>query len=241
MNTIGTLRALDETRGAVRVEDVFDTGIEDLWQACTTPERLARWIAQVDGDLRVGGDIQVVFTSTWTGPARIEVCDSPQHLLTPCSQAPRMSASWRAWLTEEGPKTRLVVEERGLPRSSLYLHGAGWQAHLEDLGQSLTTGASAHPDGWSSSRQSPAWQHRWDELSPTYRDMTLERGVTTMRDPNAYPELILASAQERIQALERKQARDEAIRTAKGAGRRSRSGTWSWWRSRVTRSPAPGD
>ena len=62
-----------------------------------------------------------------------------------------------------------------------------------------------------------------------------------MSDPNAYPELILASAQERIQALERKQARDEALRAAKGAGRRPRSGTWSWWRSRVTRSPEDGD
>ena len=84
-----------------------------------------------------------------------------------------MNASLEAWLTEEGSKTRLVVEERGLPRSSLYLHGAGWQAHLEDLGQSLATGASAHPDGWSSSRQSAAWQQRWDDLSPTYRAMTL--------------------------------------------------------------------
>ena len=69
MNIIGTMRALDETRGAVRVEDVYDTDIDDLWQACTTPERLARWIAEVSGDLRVGGTIHAVFTSTWTGPA----------------------------------------------------------------------------------------------------------------------------------------------------------------------------
>ncbi len=176
MNTIGTLRALDETRGAVRVEDVYDTAIEDLWEACTTPERVARWIAHVSGDLRVGGDIQVVFTSTWTGPARIEVCDAPRHLLLTMQPGSEDECELEAWLTEEGPKTRLVVEERGLPRGSLYLHGAGWQAHLEDLGQSLTTGASAHPDGWSSSRQAGAWQQRWDALSPTYRAMTLSDG-----------------------------------------------------------------
>ncbi len=173
MNTIGTMRALDETRGAVRVEDVYDTAIEDLWEACTTPDRLARWIAQVSGDLRVGGDVQVVFTSTWTGPGRIEVCDAPHHLLLTMQPGSEEECELEAWLTEEGSRTRLVVEERGLPRDSLYLHGAGWQAHLEDLGQSLTTGASVHPDGWSSSRQSPAWQQRWDDLSPTYRDMTL--------------------------------------------------------------------
>ena len=75
MSIIGTMRALDETRGAVRVEDVYDTDIDDLWEACTTPERLARWIAEVSGDLRVGGTIHAVFTSTWTGPGRIEVCE----------------------------------------------------------------------------------------------------------------------------------------------------------------------
>jgi uncharacterized protein YndB with AHSA1/START domain len=173
MNTIGTMRALDETRGAVRVEDLYDTGIEDLWEACTTPERLSRWIAQVGGDLRVGGDVQVVFTSTWTGPARIEVCDAPRHLLLTMQPGTDDECELEAWLTEEGSRTRLVVEERGLPRDSLYLHGAGWQAHLEDLARSLSTGESAHPDGWSSARQSPAWQQRWDDLSPAYRDMPL--------------------------------------------------------------------
>jgi hypothetical protein len=31
-----------------------------------------------------------------------------------------------AWLTSEGDKTRLVVEERGLPLDRLHFHGAGW-------------------------------------------------------------------------------------------------------------------
>ena len=62
MNTIGSMRALDEQRGAIRLEDVYDTDIEDLWDACTDPERLARWIAKVSGDLRVGGTIHATFT-----------------------------------------------------------------------------------------------------------------------------------------------------------------------------------
>ena len=171
MNTIGTMWALDETRGVVRVEDVYDTGIDDLWEACTTPERLARWVAQVSGDLHVGGRVEVVFTSTWTGPGRIEVCEAPHHLLLTMEPGSEDECELEAWLTEEGPMTRLVVEERGLPRDSLYLHGAGWQAHLEDLGRSLAAGASAHPEGWSSSRRPRGWQDRWDELSPAYRAM----------------------------------------------------------------------
>jgi uncharacterized protein YndB with AHSA1/START domain len=176
MTTKGALRALDETRGAVRVEDVYDTGIEDLWEACTTPERLARWIAHVSGDLRVGGDVQLVFTSTWTGPARIEVCDAPRRLLLTTQPGSEDECELEAWLTEEGPRTRLVVEERGLPRDNLHLHGAGWQAHLEDLGQALVSGTSAHPDGWSSDSPSSAWRQRWDALSPTYRELALTEG-----------------------------------------------------------------
>jgi uncharacterized protein YndB with AHSA1/START domain len=173
MTTKGTLRALDETRGAVRVEDVYDTRIEDLWEACTTPERLARWIAHVSGDLRVGGAIDVVFTSTWTGTGRVEACDAPAHLLLRMQPGTEEEGELEAWLTEEGSRTRLVVEERGLPLDSLHLHGAGWQAHLEDLGQSLATGTTAHPDGWSSDSPSSAWRQRWDALSPTYRDLAL--------------------------------------------------------------------
>ncbi len=176
MNTIGTMRALDETRGAVRVEDVYDTGIEDLWEACTTPERLARWLAEVTGDLRVGGEIQVVFASTWTGPARVEVCDAPHHLLLTMLPGSEDQCDLEAWLTEEGSTTRLVVEERGLPLDSLHFHGAGWQAHLEDLDRALTSGASAHSEGWSSSRRPPGWEQRWEELTPTYRAMALSEG-----------------------------------------------------------------
>ena len=159
MTPLGTMRALDDKRGAVRVEDVYDTDIDDLWQACTTPERLARWIAEeVTGDLRVGGTIHATFTSSWSGPARIEACDSPHHLLITSEPGTDDESEIEAWLTEEGSKTRLVVEERGLPLPQLHFYGAGWQAHIEDLGRSLAGQASA-------------WKGRWDELTPVYKEM----------------------------------------------------------------------
>ena len=64
-------------------------------------------------------------------------------------------ATLEAWLTEEGGRTRLVVEERGLPLDALHFYGAGWQAHLEDLGRSLAGEPSA-------------WKSRWTELTPVY-------------------------------------------------------------------------
>ena len=170
MSIIGTLRALDQTQGAVRVEDVYDTDIDDLWAACTTPERLARWIAEVSGDLRVGSTVQAVFTSTWAGPARIEVCDAPHHLLLTAQPGTDDETQMEAWLTSEGARTRLVVEERGIPVDQLPFHGAGWQVHLEDLGRSLALGGPAHEGGWSDRKPAAAWHRRWAELTPDYQD-----------------------------------------------------------------------
>jgi uncharacterized protein YndB with AHSA1/START domain len=160
MKTIGAMRALDEQRGAIRVEDIYDTDIDDLWQACTDPERVARWIGSVSGDLRVGGAIHVSLTSTWTGPGRIEVCERPHHLLLTMEPGTDEETEIEAWLTAEHDGTRLVVEERGLPLSTLHFHGSGWQAHLEDLGRSLV----GEPSNWKA---------RWTELTPTYEQMSI--------------------------------------------------------------------
>ena len=170
MKIIGTMRAVDDTRGAVRGEDVYATDIDDLWRACTTPERLARWIAEVSGDLGVGGTVHAVFTSTWAGPMRIEACDAPHHLLVTTEPGTDDETQLEAWLTTEGARTRLVVEERGLPVGQLHFYGAGWQVHLEDLGRSLVSGGSAHTEGWSEEAAAPAWQQRWTELTPAYED-----------------------------------------------------------------------
>ena len=155
---LGTMRRIDERRGAVRVEDVYDTDVADLWSAITEPGRLERWIAKVEGDLRIGGIVQARFTSTWEGPGRIDVCDPPNHLVLTMEPGTDDEAVIEAVLTEVGERTRLVIEERGLPLDVLYAHGAGWQAHIEDLGRYLAGDQSN-------------WKARWAELTPAYQSL----------------------------------------------------------------------
>ena len=54
----------------------YPTTVEDLWDACTNPERLRRWYVPVTGDLRLGGTFQQVNMGSGT----IVVCEQP-HLL----------------------------------------------------------------------------------------------------------------------------------------------------------------
>jgi uncharacterized protein YndB with AHSA1/START domain len=64
-----------EARVAVLTR-TYETSVEDLWDACTDPERLARWYTTVTGELRVGG----MFDQVNMGGGVIAVCDAPHHL-----------------------------------------------------------------------------------------------------------------------------------------------------------------
>src|SRR5258708_29540952 len=80
---LGSLGSADG-KGVVRMEDRFDTDIDDVWSALTDPSRLARWYGEVEGDLRLGGEFRVrVFASGWEGTGRVEACEPPRRLVGP--------------------------------------------------------------------------------------------------------------------------------------------------------------
>lgn len=153
---LGEVREVDGV-SVVHVEDVYDTDIDDLWEAVTVPARLGRWIATVTGDLRPGGLFVASFVSGWDGPGRVEVCDAPYRLLVTMEPGNPDETQMEAVLSVEAGGTRLVVEERGLPAVAAPDHGAGWQAHLEDL-RAVLEGRAPGP-----------WSDRWAELRPAYR------------------------------------------------------------------------
>ena len=157
---LGTLRSADG-RGIVRMEDRFDTDIDDLWSALTEPGRLARWIGDVEGDLRLGGEFRArFFASGWEGTGRVEACDPPRRLLL-LTEQPGQSGEHaiEVTLATDGDQTILVWEERGMPLDQLAAYGAGIQVHVEDL--------AAHIAG----RERGDADTRWGELLPAYQDL----------------------------------------------------------------------
>ena len=67
--------ATGEARVAVFTR-TYETTIEDLWDACTDPERLGRWYTTITGDLRPGG----TFQQANMGSGTIVDCDAPNLL-----------------------------------------------------------------------------------------------------------------------------------------------------------------
>lgn len=140
------------------MEDRYSTDIDDLWSALTDPGRLGRSIAEVEGDLRLGGEFQASFTSSCEGPGLVDACEPPRRLLVTMLPGTNHETVIEAWLLADGDQTRLVVEERGLPLDEAAAHGAGWQVHIEDL--------AAHLAGMDRGD----WRRRRTELTPAYQD-----------------------------------------------------------------------
>jgi uncharacterized protein YndB with AHSA1/START domain len=160
---LGSLRS-EDGKGVVRMEDRFDTDVDDLWSALTDPLRLARWIGVVEGDLRLGGEFRArFFTSGWEGTGCVEACEPPQRLLLTTKDAEEPDEHViEATLTADGDQTILVIEERGMPLDQLAAYGAGVQIHVEDL--------AAHIAG----RERRDTKTRWNELLPAYEALAAE-------------------------------------------------------------------
>jgi len=160
---LGSLRSADG-KGIVRMEDRFDTGIDDLWSALTDPRRLARWYGEVAGDLRPGGEFHARVPSAGEATGRVDACEPPRRLLLTMRDADPQPGQpdetvIEAQLAADGGQTILVVEERGMPLDLLAAYGAGVQIHVENL--------AAHLAG----RQPGDTGARWDELLPAYQDL----------------------------------------------------------------------
>jgi uncharacterized protein YndB with AHSA1/START domain len=153
---LGRLRSADG-RGAVRMEDRFDTDIDDAWSALTDPARLARWLGEFGGDLRLGGEYRYHFYASGAeGTGHVEACEPPRRLLLAHGLDQPDVHVIEATLTADGDQTVLVIEERGMPLNLLAAYGAGIQVHVEDL--------AAHLAG----RERCDAGARWDELEPAY-------------------------------------------------------------------------
>jgi uncharacterized protein YndB with AHSA1/START domain len=119
----------------------YDAAIEDVWDACTNPERLARWYAPVEGDLRVGG----TFTQGDFGSGLITHCEAPHRLTVVLGGATAETASDQIELRlTEGPDgtTRLEFEHAttrgsqeigGQIYDAVYCMGGGYGPRLITL------------------------------------------------------------------------------------------------------------
>lgn len=97
----------------------FEAPVEDVWDACTNPDRLARWFLPVSGELRAGGGYQLEGNAGGT----VKECDPPRSFLV----------SWEFGGEYSEVELRLSAEQTGRTRFEL-THYAPMSDHWEQYG-----------------------------------------------------------------------------------------------------------
>jgi uncharacterized protein YndB with AHSA1/START domain len=157
----------------VRLRRTFSAGIDDVWDAVTNPERIARWFLPVSGDLRVGGRFQL----EGNAGGEILACDPPHRFLITWAPMdtgnPADVSEVEVRLTPDGDGRTIlelahtaVVPEEAWPVFGPGAVGVGWDGGLLGLALHVEGGGSIDdPAAWPLSeegrdfytRSSEAW------------------------------------------------------------------------------------
>ena len=121
----------------------YDSGVEDVWDALTNPERIPRWFLPISGELRVGGRYQL----QGNAGGEIQRCAPPRELRISWEFAGDVSHV-EVELQALGPEqTRLELRHRISAAPSEHWDkfgpgatGAGWDLTLFGLGLHLASG-----------------------------------------------------------------------------------------------------
>lgn len=158
----GALR-IDDGVGVVRIEMTVAAPADDVWAAVTQPARLAKWLGEVDGDLRAGGRYTArFFPSGWDGAGQVLECEPGRRFLVESAEPDQRSTRDELVLIPEGDRTRVVVTKRGAPAQWIAAFGVGVQIHVENLAAHLAGGGPVDPDPY------------WAQLLPRYERLAAD-------------------------------------------------------------------
>ena len=148
----------DEPGFLLEFDEVYDTDADDLWEALTTPERLARWMATYRGEFRLGGHWQAMQRDGGVYcDGEITSCERPVGFTTTWTVVGEQTTLVTVQLEPEGARTRLRLRHEHVTHLE---YGAGWHAHLEGLTRHVADPAAG--------RDRDEWLRRIDELEPSY-------------------------------------------------------------------------
>jgi uncharacterized protein YndB with AHSA1/START domain len=159
----GTLRTEGHGR-TVRFERSFRASRDEIWAACTDPEQLQRWFAEVSGDLNVGGAAFIDFDNGEHTPLVIRECEPPTLLVADWAFGDDALSTLRVKFSgSDDGETAMVLTHYNLPSSTGVGYAAGWHAYLDRLADQL------------SGSEITNWRQRFDELIGEYQSVPAPR------------------------------------------------------------------
>jgi uncharacterized protein YndB with AHSA1/START domain len=158
---VGTATVAAGEARTVTLRRTYDAPVEDVWDAITTRERIARWFMPISGDLRVGGRYQL------EGNAGGEVlrCEPPHTLKVTWGMGEGDPSEVEVRLSGNGDGTDLELEHTAVVPPEMWdtfgpgAVGVGWDLALLGLalylrGESIE---ESQRDAWSRSDEARAF------------------------------------------------------------------------------------
>jgi uncharacterized protein YndB with AHSA1/START domain len=183
----------------VEASRTYRADIEDVWDGCTSAERLPRWFLPISGDLRPGGRFQ--FEGNAGGA--IERCESPSLLAVTWEYGGEISwVEVRLSGSQEGTVLQLThtapLDAERWKEFGPGAVGVGWDTTLYGLGLHLESGEAIDP------AEAQAW-------------MTSPEGIDFLTAASGEWGRASVAAGEAPEAAEAAAARTTAAYTAAGA------------------------
>jgi uncharacterized protein YndB with AHSA1/START domain len=155
---IGTRTLAAGEARTLTISQRYRTSIEDLWDACTSAERLPRWFVPVTGDLSLGGRFQVEGNASGT----IESCDPPKSFAATWEFGGQVSWIEVGLTAEPDGWTRLELQHIAHVDDDMWDQfgpgavGIGWDMTLLGLASHIAGAMSSDPKeraGWPASEE----------------------------------------------------------------------------------------
>jgi uncharacterized protein YndB with AHSA1/START domain len=165
------------------IAQVYDTDVDDLWDACTSAERIPRWFLPIEGDLRLGGRYALQGNASGT----ITACEPPR----------RFAATWEygdetTWIEVrltpvDAGRTRFELEHIALVDNERWAEfgpgavGVGWDLGLLGLHLHLGGQETVDPAAFAAWAESDDGRRFVVLSSERWRDASIAAGT----DPDA--------------------------------------------------------
>jgi uncharacterized protein YndB with AHSA1/START domain len=126
----------------VTISQTYAATIDDVWDACTNPERIPRWFLPISGDLRLDGRYQLEGNAGGT----IERCDAPNSFAATWEYGGQVTWIEVRMASQADGRTRLELEHISYVEDARWAEfgpgavGVGWEMALMALASHLSSG-----------------------------------------------------------------------------------------------------
>ena len=145
--TVGTRTLEAGEARVITVARSFPDPVAEVWDACTTAERIQRWLMPVSGDLRLGGRYQLEGNAGGT----VERCDPPRSFSATWEYGGEVSWIEVRFAAEAADRTRVEIEHIAHVSDERWAEfgpgavGIGWDSAILGLSLHLSGGPAMSP------------------------------------------------------------------------------------------------